>query len=457
MDFKRVSNASCDPFFDAALFNDTTLLAISTYGEIMFYSLLTGKMLLKWTEKEVSELLLNSIVLFTPDFFMVIGREADPNGYRSKAVVLRLNADEDNGDISQSTTLNVVSKCTAFGGIIRDLSALGHRFATLGPGHNVQIWAWESSTIRCKKMLPLSHNLVVSAVSLFEKYILCTNRMKNAVHVYNANTMDFIVTLKTPILTNRYLSTGCDDLFIAFCSGEKYVMVLDAKHEAILWKSRFPHNINEMDVSVAHGVELIFATEHDAISRCSLPSHLVESIHHDARRNSASAAVAPARADVPSGQGRAKRSKLEIRNGSVTAVASRHSNSSASSPVDAPGASDGDGAAAGISCKAPSELKTVELTATTIEKMDVMEIATLWAAYIVRYADSSPEKFSNCRDRLYHVMEENDLDGALIVDRSAISLADISKTVVDGLQNDGKPKMTVGIVGKVKQFLNSIS
>ncbi len=87
--------------------------------------------------------------------------------------------------------------------------------------------------------------------------------------------------------------------------------------------------------------------------------------------------------------------------------------------------------------KMPSELKTIDLTPVAIEKMEMREVATVWAAFYVRYNDVSLDIFSSFRDRIFRVMEENDLDESFLVNRNDVLLTVLVNIVLDCLQREG--------------------
>ncbi len=266
--------------WNAALLNSVTLVGLMSRGEMVFWSLRNGSILLRCHVEEVRRLMYHFLTLLVPfsrNRIMVVGKEARLVGDRSKAVVLELKEDPHQGPAAESHVLNVLSIVSSFGGVVRDVSAHNDRFATAGPGKTVQVWEWDTDKFRCVKVLRMGRK--IDSVSLSEKYVLCTDSSENEIQMFDSRTMKIARTIKIPFAISRSLPTNNDRHLIMFSSSySRTVAVFDIDDEKAIWSAEFQGGIKQLDISYANGAQLIVATHKYGVWQCSLPADVVSKI-----------------------------------------------------------------------------------------------------------------------------------------------------------------------------------
>ncbi len=105
----------------------------------------------------------------------------------------------------------------------------------------------------------------------------------------------------------------------------------------------------------------------------------------------------------------------------------------------------------------PSELRSIELKSEAVKDLTEVEIASLCAAYVVRYDDRRVEAFSKLKERVLSVLKKNEIDGALMADRDVVSSSVLTNLVVNALKNDEQGEVSFGAEGKIKQFFNALN
>ncbi len=111
----------------------------------------------------------------------------------------------------------------------------------------------------------------------------------------------------------------------------------------------------------------------------------------------------------------------------------------------------------GIKTKSPKQLKEFNLTGSIIERLDPIEIATLWASFLVRYDDNQMDRFLKFRNRICCVLEAEDIDGSILLDHKVRSTTAVAQRIAHGLKEDGYGDVSFGVEAKLEQFLNSIA
>ncbi len=126
-------------------------------------------------------------------------------------------------------------------------------------------------------------------------------------------------------------------------------------------------------------LQLIIATDNDEIWIQTLPTNVAQKLVGAGCNASDLAVLDSYEADIRnsvSEQSVVKKLKMQKSDGSVIAV-----NATALAPVVTAEVRPSNA----IVKKMPSELKTIDLTPVAIEKVETREVATVWAAFYIRY------------------------------------------------------------------------